>query len=204
MRFRLKELFKSNIAVYLVFVIFTLICYGNILPNKFFYDDEELIYKNAYIADLHYLPKYFTQNMVAGAGKTSNMYRPVLLISLAFDHFIWGLNPVGYHLTSIALHLGNGIMIFLLINMLFGSRILAIVSALFFLIHPVQTEAVTYASGRTDLLYSFFGLICINLFLIYCSNVKKWAPFYLLSVLFFLLSLLSKETAVVLPLAIIL
>ncbi len=186
---------RNNLFIGIFFLLVTFLCYHNILNNKLFYDDEELIYKNAYVADLRYWPKYFSENMVAGAGKTSNMYRPVLLLSFAIDHTIWNVNPLGYHLTSIFLHAANAFLVFLLIQCLFKRKILASVTALLFIIHPVQTEAVAYASGRTDLLCSFFVLLSL-LF----SLRKNILP----ATVFFILALLSKETAVILPFLLIL
>ncbi|MCJ7740343.1 tetratricopeptide repeat protein, partial [Candidatus Microgenomates bacterium] len=186
---------KNYLLIGISFLLLTFFCYHNILNNKLFYDDEELIYKNAYVADLRYFPKYFSENMVAGAGKTSNMYRPVLLLSFAIDHAIWGNNPIGYHLTSILLHAANAFLIFLLIQRLFQRKILAFFTALLFIIHPIQTEAVAYASGRTDLLCSFFILLSLLFFL-----KKNILP----AAVFFILAILSKETAIILPFLLIL
>src|SRR3990172_555278 len=120
------------IKVICLLIFITLLTYLNILPNTMFYDDEELIYKNAFVQDIRFLPKYFTTNMIAGAGKVSNMYRPVLTVSFALDHLFWGLTPFGYHLTSITLHTTNVVLVFLLITLLFKKRLLALFSALLF------------------------------------------------------------------------
>lgn len=152
---------RNNLFIGIFFLLVTFLSYHNILNNKLFYDDEELIYKNAYVADLRYFPKYFSENMVAGAGKTSNMYRPILLLSFAVDRAIWGNNPIGYHLTSILLHAANAFLVYLLILKLFRQKSVALLTAILFIIHPVQTETVAYASGRTDLLCSFFILLSL-------------------------------------------
>lgn len=188
---------KRTLLIGIILLISTLITYVNILPNKLFFDDEELIYKNAFVQNFRYFPKYFTTNMIAGAGKVSNMYRPVLTTSFAIDYHIWGVNPFGYHLTSIILHGANGILIFLLIQSLFGNTIVAFITALLFIIHPVESEAVVYASGRTDPLFTFFALISLHFFYAY---LKKARPLkFTLSLIFFLAALLSKETAFVIP-----
>jgi len=206
----LRTFFYSNSTIIILLIFLTFLIYTNILPNQLFYDDEELIYRNVYIQDLQFLPKYFTENMIAGAGKISNMYRPLLLTSFAIDYQIWKNNPFGFHLTSIILHALNSLLIFFLIYLLFKDRLLAILSSVFFIIHPVQTEAITYASGRTDPLYSFFTLLSLFLFLLIDKNIRldtlgKKLPSYLYvgSLLFFILAILSKETAVILPLLLI-
>lgn len=190
---------KNFITISIVLFITACLTYVNILPNKLFFDDEELIYRNTYVADLKYFPQYFTENMVAGAGKTSNMYRPVLLTSFAIDHLLWGNNPLGYHLTSIILHAANSILVYILLLLLFGSHITAFPAALLFVLHPLQSEAVIYASGRTDPLYSFFFLLSVISFIRYLTKNNGSRVLYFLSLTFYLLSLLSKETAFMLP-----
>lgn len=190
---------RGNLKLFILLVLIVLITYLNILPNKLFFDDEELIYKNAYVADLGNFPKYFTSNMVEGANKTSNMYRPLLITSFAFDHLIWGNNPAGYHLTSIFLHLANTLFIFLLLLLLTENKSVSFISSLLFGIHPALSEAVIYASGRTDPLYVFWGLISVISFLSLFNSKKSHYLIYIISLICFFISLLVKETAVVIP-----
>ncbi|MBI3385087.1 tetratricopeptide repeat protein [Candidatus Gottesmanbacteria bacterium] len=193
-------MFASKRFLCLLLVLITFFSYFNILSNKLFYDDEDLIYKNAYIQNLHFLPKYFTQNQTAGSGKFSNMYRPILLTTFAIDYFLWKGKPFGFHLTSIILHALNGIWVFLLVKIVFKNRLLAFLTAVFFIVHPVQSEAVAYASGRTDLLYTFFYLTSLIFFIKSLETKVSLKTFwYLGSLLGFVLALLSKETAVTLP-----
>ena len=200
----LKLFIASYYQIVIVLVLLSFITYGNILLNKLFYDDEELIYRNAYVQNLRFFPKYFTENMIAGAGQISNMYRPLLLTSFALDYFIWGNNPLGYHLTSIFLHAANSILIFLLIATLFKNKFLAFLTAIFFIIHPVQTETIAYASGRTDPLFSFFALSSLLLSLAFLGSKKQRILKYLAAIILFVFALLSKETAIILPLLAIL
>lgn len=190
---------KREILIYACLILATVITYINILPNKLFFDDEELIYKNFYVQNLSYFPKYFTTNMIAGAGKTSNMYRPVLTLSFALDWRIWKNNPAGFHLTSLILHALNGILVFMLVRKIFRDKLLAFLTAIFFIVHPFQSEPVAYASGRTDPLYAFFLLLSVLLFSGFINdNFRKFRK-YCLSVVFAVLSVLSKEVAVILP-----
>lgn len=195
---------QSNLKIVFLIVLITLITYINILPNKLFFDDEELIYKNAYVQNIKYFPRFFSENMIAGAGKISNMYRPILMTTFAFDHIFWGNNPFGYHLTSILLHASNGILIYFLIFILFKNRLISFITSLLFIIHPVQSEAVIYASGRTDPLYVFFSLVSIHLFLSLLKTkiniTLKWCG----SIIFFLWAILSKESAIIIPVLFIL
>lgn len=195
--------FSSLIPIFLL-VLITFIAYINILPNKLFFDDEELIYKNTYIRDLKLIPKYFTSNMIEGAGKISNMYRPILTLSLAFDYFIWKDNPFGYHLTSILLHTVNTVLVFILFLRLFGNKLISFFTACLFSIHPGISEAVIYASGRTDPLYTFFGLLTLIIFLSLITSDKFHLAKFIISIITFILALLSKESAIIIPLLFIL
>ncbi len=181
---------RSNLKIFFFLVLITFITYINILPNRLFFDDEELIYKNSYVQNIKYLPRFFTENMIAGAGKISNMYRPVLMTTFSFDHIFWGNNPTGYHLTSIILHAANAILVFYLINQMFKHRLFSFLTSVLFIVHPIQSETIIYASGRTDPLYAFFFLLS----LIFFVKGRNFA-----TIIFFLLSLLSKETAIILP-----
>jgi tetratricopeptide (TPR) repeat protein len=195
----LRSFLKNNLGLFILLALIILITYLNILPNQLFFDDEELIYKNTYVADLGYFPKYFTSNMIEGAGKISNMYRPLLITSFAIDHLIWGNNPIGYHLTSIFLHLANSWLIFSLLIILIKNKSVSFLSALLFGIHPAISEAVIYASGRTDPLYVFWGLISIICFILLFKTNKFNYLIYIISLVCFSISFLIKETAVVIP-----
>ncbi|MBI4990504.1 tetratricopeptide repeat protein [Candidatus Gottesmanbacteria bacterium] len=154
--------------------------------------------------DIRNFPKYFTSNMIAGAGKVSNMYRPVLTLSFAIDYFLWQGIPFGFHLTSIILHAANSILIFFLIYKLFKNRFVSFLAAIFFIVHPIQSEAIAYASGRTDPLYTFFALIALLLSASLIQQNKTNILKYAATIFLFILSLLSKETAIILPILLLL
>lgn len=194
-----KNYLRFHLFFPLIFLVITGITYGNSLPNGLFFDDEELIYKNEYVKHLAFFPRYFTENMISGAGKVSNMYRPILLTSFALDYAIWKGNPLGFHLTNILLHATNGIFIFFLILRLFKNRYLAFLTSLFFVVHPANSEAVIYASGRTDPLVVFFSLLTFHFFLQFIQKKESAFFLYFFSFGAFLLALLTKETAVILP-----
>lgn len=199
---RFQKLTASSFFLPLIIFTLSFISFFNILTNQLFYDDEELIYKNFYVQNISNIGKYFSENMIAGAGKTSNMYRPLLLTSFAIDYLIWKTNPLGYHLTSILLHGINGVLLYALLYRLFGKKFIAFLASILFIIHPVQTETIAYASGRTDPLYVFFLLLSLLCFLQFIYKTKYKIIYYSLSLLFFILSLLSKETAIIIPLLI--
>lgn len=98
--------------------------------------------------------------------------RPVHLASLMLDAAVWGVNPFGYHLTSILLHAGNVLLVWLVVRALLGGDraatgaphpLVPVVAALFFAVHPVVTEAVCEPTFREDLLAAAFTLAAVVL-----------------------------------------
>lgn len=192
---------KQKLAA-LILAVIGIVIFANALPNKMFWDDDDGIIKNAYIQDGRFLPKYFSENMIAGAGLSSNYWRPALLVSYALEWRVWQNWPPGFHATNIIIHIINAILVFYLLWRLFKNWLLSFLPALFFLIHPLQTEAVTYVSGRADPMYALFTLLALIFYL--KSKKKKLSAkqsrrYRLLPPVFFILALMSKETAIVLP-----
>ncbi|MDD2707413.1 MAG: tetratricopeptide repeat protein [Verrucomicrobiae bacterium] len=139
-------------------------------------------------------------------------YVPLSQLSLAFDYALWEFQPPGYHLTSILLHCCNAALTFLLARRLLSAAnpgrsensLLAgaAFSALFFAIHPLRAESVSWISERRDVLCGFFTLFSA---LAYCRHTQEslrekesrlWLP---ASFAFFILSILSKAASVGLP-----
>lgn len=192
----LSQSISSRLALF-VFVIVGFIIYANSFAASFFWDDDDYILNNLYIRSWQYLPKYFSENLIAGAGLLSNYWRPLLLINFSLDYHFFGLNKYWWHFVNITLHILNGFLAFLILNLLFKKKWLGFLTALIFLIHPAQIEAVTYLSGRTDSLFAFFFLLSAFFYLKY--KERRETRFYIFSLLGFLASLFSKETAIVLP-----
>jgi len=86
-------------------------------------------------------------------------FRPVVWLSYRLDYMFFGDNPVPMHIVSIALHGVNAILVYVLASRLGLKRIGATVSALFFVTYPAGPEAVTWLSGRYDVLACTFTLL---------------------------------------------
>lgn len=186
-------------AIFLIAGI-TLVTYAGILNNALFLDDLDFIVNNAYLRDWRYFPQLFSESMTAGAGKVGDYYRPMMQFVFMAGHSLWGLNPMGYHLLSIVFHAANGILFYWLMRRTNITPALALAAALLFITHPAQTEAVASASALGILLGAFFGLAAILLHW-RAQEVPprlSWALIGL-SCISAALSILSKETMVVLP-----
>ncbi len=168
------------------------------------WDDDDWIINNPNVHSLsgENIKNIFTKDILSGFGLNSNYYRPLLLISFAFNWVMHGSGPVGYHLISNLFHIGNAILIFILLSTCttrrvvhgetvdnFGKRA-AFIASLLWLVHPLNVEAVAYISGRGDPMSVFFILLALWL---YVKNKKWWAA------VLFILAILSRETAILFP-----
>lgn len=128
-------------------------------------------------------------------------YAPFHIISYMFNYVISGLNPSGYILTNILIHTVNGLLVyFLFLRSSFTPRYACLASYIF-LLHPVQVESVVWISERKTVLSMLFFLAAMHFHLNYFRG--KSGTNYILSILSFVSALLSKSTAVVLPLYLI-
>jgi hypothetical protein len=132
----------------------TLLAYLPALANGFVWDDLDHIAGNPRIATLSAAASYF------GAPE-GRYYRPLIFLSYAMEHRLWGAWPFGAHLVNVVLHLCNAALL-----VVAGSRSgvplpAVLVGAAVFALHPVQSEAVAYVSGRTDLLITGAALLSL-------------------------------------------
>ena len=127
----------------LLLVIITLAVYFSSLFNHFVWDDEQFIYRNQYVASFD-VSHIFSTNTIAGAGETSNYYRPITTLSFAWDYLFWGLNPIGYHLTNTLLHIGAGILLYIILKNLRFSKVAAFWLSLIFLVQLHGQEHLVF------------------------------------------------------------
>jgi len=124
-------------------------------------------------------------------------YRPVPLLSLAFDYRFWKLRPFGYRLTNIFLHAINCLLIYIFLSRLFLKKELSLLTSFFFCLLPVNQWVIHYISCRSDLLQTFFMLSSLIFLLIHLKEKKRSA--WVLSILIYVLAFLSREMALVFP-----
>lgn len=184
-RGRNSELIQMMVP--LLLFLFSAALYFNTLSHEFVFDDVTLIQQNPQVIELDWL------SIIWQGG-----YRPIRTLSYAVNYALGGDDPFGYHLFNLLLHAGNVVLLFILLLLLTGSRVVAGVAGLIYAVHPVQTAAVAYVSGRKDLLAGFFLLLGFILYVLYRGKLSK-KGWVLLSYLAFLLAVLSKEVALVFP-----
>jgi len=159
------------------------------------WDDNLYVTDNAFIRNFSSIPSYFDRFFFGN-------YHPLTIFSYSILYHISKLNPLLYHLYNILLHIANALLIFFLIKALFKNINLSFIVALLFAIHPMHVESVAWISELKDVQYTFFYLISLWFYLKFVHQQKK--SYYIFSILFFILSLLSKGQAVTLSLVILL
>lgn len=174
------------------------LAYVPTLGFQFVYDDKPQIGQNPAIRAWHYLPNYFTSHVWAELYPHvgGDYYRPVFLLWFRLNHAMFGVNPVGWHLTTVLCHVAATYLVFRLVRRLAANHGIAFSAATLFALHPVHIESVAWVSGVTDPLLAIFLL---GSFLAYfrSRDGNCWGSMSLALTLF-ALGLLEKETAVVL------
>ncbi len=182
-----KKLSKKEMAWCAVILIaLSFIIYGNGVRGGFVFDDTVVIQNRAELHHLSQVLHLFVEPYHFGL-KQSGLYRPLTIASYALNTIVFGDKPTSFHVVNIILAGLNAFLVFLLIHYLLGSRTVAWLSALLFLVVPIHTEAVTSIVGRAELLAFFCSLLA---FLAY-GHRRYWLASSL-----FLLGLFSKETAI--------
>jgi len=196
-----EKLHKRNrniiISISLVLIV-TFFSFYPVIDNNFVYfDDPQLITENAQIRILS------IDNVInIFTSYHEQLYHPLVSLSFAIEYNFFKLNPKIYHFDNLLLHLVNCLLVFWLIFSLVKDINIAFLVGLFFGIHPVHVEPVAWASGRKTLLYSLFFLGSLIAYIYY--KEKRNFNYYFLALILFIFSLLSKVTAVTLPLILIL
>lgn len=144
-----------------------------------------------------------------------SLYRPLTWVTLGLDHSLWGMNPFGYHLSSLIFHVANALLVYfvslLLLRRAISSpslpgeiplRIASGFAALLFALHPLRVEAVAWISARNDLVSALFILATLLCYLRAAAGEKRiwWLS---LAVVIYALSLLSKASGMTLPMILI-
>ncbi len=193
-----------------IVVLITILAFFPALQNGFVtWDDGKNIYENPHYRGLGWaeLRWMFTTFRMGH-------YQPLTWVTLGLDYLLWGMNPFGYHLTSLIFHALNALLFYFLVLRLlslactisgtsdgWGLRLAAGFAALFFAIHPLRVESVAWATERRDVLSGLFLLWTVLLYL-RAGSVQdhglrwRWLS---MALIVYALSLLSKATGIALP-----
>jgi tetratricopeptide (TPR) repeat protein len=196
---------KRTWLLSLLLVVTILLTFSNAFGREFIWDDISLIAQNRFVRGPGNLPRLLSQDLWGFArdeGRGHDLYRPLVSLSYWIDFRLWGDRPPFYHLTNLLFHTLSSLAVYFTLRAMPVGRGAAWLGALFFALHPIHTESVTWISGRTDVICGFFFFLGFFLYLNY-RREERW-PYLVGSLIAFLLALLAKEMAVTLPLVIVL
>jgi protein O-mannosyl-transferase len=177
------------------------------LSNQFVeWDDYENLISNPYYRGLGW-------SQIRWMFSTFHMgpYQPLSWMTLGLDYVIWGMNPVGYHLTNLILHVANAVLFYFICRRLLTLALpmsnsqttwqltmSAAFAALVFAIHPLRVESVAWATERRDVLSGFFFLATLGCYLRANADggSRRWMH---AALAVYVLSLLSKAITITLP-----
>ncbi len=175
---------KDIIALAIIALLTTSI-YLSSLNNGFIWDDDVHIYKASYIKNATGLTEIWFKN-------ATPQYYPLTATSFWLGDKLWGLNPKGYHILSLIVHILNALLLYLLLKRLFYP--IAFSAALIFAIHPIGVESVAWASELKNLLSLFFFLASFLIYLKFLS--AKNLKYYILTIITFIAAIFSKYISV--------
>jgi tetratricopeptide (TPR) repeat protein len=185
---------RWHIFSWFIIIAAVFIAYANIYQNEFVYDDEFLIQKNQNIRTWDGVPQSFAMSSTGGSGAVDSFYRPMQGVFYTIVYQLHGLYPDGFHVLNLLLHLICALLIFSLACRLEFSPLAALIGALIWAVHPIHTEAVTYASATADPSYALFILAGLFFAAPDFSPAKIMA-----SIPFYVLAICCKETGIVFP-----
>ena len=193
---------QNSLPAVVVILAVVGLTYFNSLSNPFIFDDKHTIVENNYIKHRETLLNLFTDKLTS-LPIAKGMWRPLLMLSFAFNYFIGGLSPHSYHLINILLHFLNAVLLYLLLGTFLKELSLGkrLGLTLIFCLHPINTEAVTYISSRSVTMCGFFILSGFYCYIRWRQDKKT--RFYILSLVSYTFALMTKEIALILPMLII-
>jgi hypothetical protein len=181
--------------------------YAPTLRDGFLWDDTALILRDPLIRSWRLIPEGFNHFLFVDA-TASDFYRPFQRLTYTLDYAAFAFRPGPYHAASILWQAAAAIALFIFAEELllaFGierqKRLwIAFLAVLVWAIHPVESAAVAYVSGRADPLAATFGFFGLYLFLLSLRSIGRHRLFFLIGAgVALLLSALSKETGLIFP-----
>lgn len=183
---------------YITIIAVLLVTYFQVIKFDFVYLDDDLIILDNYdkISSPASVVTAFTSQY--GFNQGTPYYRPIVMLSFVLDAQISGRSPIFYHISNLIFHFLVAILLLKILVRFNIPQKLALLITLIFVVHPLVTNAVIWIVGRNDLIAAIFTLLSFIYFMKYLEqqNIKS----LFLHSGFYLLALLSKEVAIMLPL----
>ena len=175
-------------------LLLCLVCYANSFEGSFHYDDFHSLVENPGVRSLRNIPGFFADPGFFSGDEGKRMYRPLLLMTYAFNYAIGGYGVWGYHLFNLGLHFLCSLLTWRLGRRLIGEKE-GVLAGLVFAVHPLAAEPVNYISSRSESLAAVFFL---GTFLLHLKGEQR-KEFRSLGVLVYGLGLLVKSVVITAP-----
>jgi protein O-mannosyl-transferase len=198
---------KLSVVGLLLFVLAAAVFLPTLRHDFVNFDDDIYVYANAQVQQgLSWTTLRWACTTLHG-----DFWHPLTWISHAFDCQIYGLRPWGHHLTSVLLHAVNTLLLFLALCRMTGGLWRSALVAGLFAVHPLHVESVAWISDRKDLLGAFFWMLTLLAYARYAvrrppstGQRTRYKVWYVMALLAFSCALLSKSTAMTLPMVLLL
>lgn len=182
-----------KLRAFLLIASLGFILFFKILANEYVSDDLPQIVDNPLLHAIKNIPRFF-QGGTFYDTETSQLhgqyFRPLTATFQSIIISVLGMKAVYLHFFQLSLYIINAYLVFLLLRRFFN-EMLALLLAVFFLVHPINSEIAAYLADTQDVLYFFFGMLALNITLYRNSITSALISYFLL-----FLSLLSKETGI--------
>ena len=196
-----------ELVVVLSFILAALVfaAFQPALKNDFIaFDDSDYVTSNATVLQ----GLTWAGMRWAFASTEAANWHPLTWISHMVDVQLFGLNPMGHHLTSILLHTVSSVLLYLTLRALTGAMWRSLIVAALFGLHPLRVESVVWVAERKDALSTVFWFLTIFVYTHYVRalsiNRNRAKTFYALTLLCFAFGLMAKPMLVTLPFALLL
>ena len=185
---------NKKILICIVLAISLFAVYGQVWNFDFVnYDDNTYVFQNNFVKN-----GLKAESIHDAMTSTRNsLWIPAARLSYLVESSLFGIKAGWFHIDNVIIHIVNSILLFLLLNKLTGSIWRSAFAVFFFALHPLRVESVAWVTERKDVLSLFFLIISIWMYTDY--TIKRKLSIYLLSLIFFFMSLISKPMTVTLP-----
>jgi tetratricopeptide (TPR) repeat protein len=184
--------------IYVALALATVVAFEPVRHNEFVnYDDDEYVAENPDVAG------GVSRESVVWAFKPHvGNWHPLTWLSHMLDCELFGLEPLGHHLTNLLFHIVNTLLLFYVLKRMTGSVLPSGFVAALFALHPVHVESVAWVAERKDVLSGFFWMLTMAAYIRYAERpgIGRYVPV----LLFFGLGLMAKPMLVTLPFVLIL
>ena len=189
------EIFKNQkIIAAALLIAATLLVYAPIRNHEFIGLDD-----NLYVTENVWIQQGLNPDSVIWAMTSfkEGVWNPLTWLSFILDYQLFGLDPAGFYLTNLALHLASAVILFLVLHQLTGALWRSVLVAALFALHPLNVESVAWVTERKNVLSTLFGLLTVSAYVGYVRQ-PGWSRYLGITGLL-ALGLMAKQMMVTLP-----